>query len=109
MRFKILLPFLGLILFIYILYSVGLQNIITSFYQFNLFYFILGLVSSIPIILLKVYKWKILTPQSKSYSFYNAICAWLLSFTIGIITPGKLGEFYRAVSLEKCQIGRAHV
>ena len=81
-------------LFSRIHFSVGdFQKVISSL---NLWYFLLSLGGVIIILAVKSYRWKILlSGEGIDYHPFKAFTAYLASFTIGIVTPGRIGEIAR--------------
>lgn len=59
-------------------------------------YFVLSLCGVVIILAVKSYRWKILLKgEGVNYPAFKAISAYLASFTIGIVTPGRIGEIAR--------------
>jgi hypothetical protein len=59
-------------------------------------YFLLSLCGVVIILAVKSYRWKILLQgEGIDYHPFKAFSAYLASFTIGIVTPGRIGEIAR--------------
>lgn len=62
----------------------------------NPWYFLLSLCGVIIILAVKSYRWKfLLSGEGIDYHPIKAFSAYLASFTIGIVTPGRIGEIAR--------------
>ena len=57
MKIKKLLPFIGIALFIYIVYRIGLENIIAAFIKVNPYYLLLGALAILFKPFLESWKW----------------------------------------------------
>lgn len=98
------MPFIGLILFVFIIFKIGILEIIGSLSYFNFLYFILAILISVPLIFLKAFKWKLIIGSYKvNYSLLMAAAAYYISSFLGAITPGKIGEFAKMFYLRKAK------
>lgn len=62
----------------------------------NPWYFMLSLCGVVIILGVKSYRWKyLLSGENVNYHPLRAFSAYLASFTIGIVTPGRIGEIAR--------------
>ncbi|MBN2067997.1 MAG: flippase-like domain-containing protein [Candidatus Diapherotrites archaeon] len=97
------LALIGIVLFLYILCSVGPFEILGNFSKidFSIFAVVLALV--VPILLLKGLKQQILVSAvGKRLSLVENTRVWLIGFFFGSVTPAKAGDFLRAHYLNKC-------
>lgn len=95
-----LVPIFGVALFIYILANLDLAKVISIFSSLDPLYIILALLMQVPIIVIKAVKWKVLIrPFNRKFPLAEAVKAWLIGFSIGIVTPGRMGDFTRACYL----------
>lgn len=102
MQIKKLLPFIGIALFIYIVYRIGLENIIAAFVKVNPYYLLLGAVAILFKPLLESWKWySILKSQGIKVDFSYIYQVNFISQYYGAITPGKIGSLMKAVYLQK--------
>ncbi len=102
MRYTKYLALIGVILFLYILYSVGPLEIAANFSKIDpvLFAGVLALVA--PNLLLKGLKQQILVAAvGKNLSLFENTRIWLIGFFFGSVTPAKAGDFLRAHYLNK--------
>ncbi|MFH1450567.1 MAG: lysylphosphatidylglycerol synthase transmembrane domain-containing protein [archaeon] len=99
------LPVFGILLFVFILYRVGLSSIWENLKTINLFYFGISIAILVPLLFLKAYKWgRILQSFGFSYSLLESFKVLLISYYVGSITPARLGDFSRALYLKEHQI-----
>jgi len=99
---SILIRFFGIILFIYILTKIDTAELIAAFKEINLVYYLIGILFFILGFLIRILKWKILVNSigaEISFKVISKISTQGVFF--GSITPGKLGEFWRAKYLAK--------
>lgn len=62
----------------------------------NIQWFLISLTGVIVVLLLKSIRWNMLLRfEECSYPYFSAFAAYMSSFTIGILTPGRLGEIAR--------------
>lgn len=62
----------------------------------NPLYFLLSLFGVVIILAVKSFRWKLLLQgEGVDYHPFKALSAYLASFTIGIVTPGRIGEIAR--------------
>lgn len=104
MKFMRYLPIIGIALFIYIIWSTGPQNIIEVLKKINPYYFFAAVASGIVIAVLRAARWKIIIDSyDKAPPLKECTLYWLIGYAIGLITPGKLGDFTRALYLRESQ------
>ncbi|MCP6719469.1 MAG: flippase-like domain-containing protein [Patescibacteria group bacterium] len=87
----------GIILFIYILSRIDFFQLATVFKTINFSFYLIGALSLTPIFLFRTMRWKLLIDSVgviiPSRSLFPLMAKGLF---LGIATPGKLGEFWRA-------------
>ena len=108
MKISRFLPLLGIIIFVVIISKIDFLSALESLLSANLILVLIVILLHIPVLLIKAGKWKVLI---KSYdigiSWNKALSSWLIGFFIGIITPGRLGDFTRAYYIkDKISFGR---
>ena len=97
-----LLPLIGVLVFIVVLLNFNLQEIATTIAGADLLPLAMVLAIHVFIILLKAGKWKVIThAYEKPAGLIQCVHAWLVGFVIGIVTPGRIGEFSKAYYLRK--------
>ncbi len=96
------LVFIGLTIFVYIIYSVGVEKVVNSLLKLDPFYFLISLLFPIPTVILKSLRWKyIIKYLNVKYDFKQSMKIWLIGSTAGIITPGHIGDFFRSFYLHR--------
>jgi len=101
-RISSLFPLIGIILFLYIVHDVGLDNILAAFSRLNLLLvFVLVPTFIVLISFLRGVKWKsIIALLSVEYSLRRSIQVLLIGFFAGFVTPGRVGDMIRSVYLK---------
>lgn len=100
----------GFLIFIWIIRAIDFNKLKDSLYEINYFYYILAAAIYLPIHFLKSYRWKkIMDEQKINYSVKNAFLMYGSSALLGLITPGRVGDFSKINYLRKdnYSIGRA--
>ena len=89
---------IGLAVFAYIIWAIGIGNILQSFSQLDPVLFVLALLILVPIILLKAYKQSLLIEGfGGKLGIMDSSRIWLIGFFFSIITPGKSGDAIKCV------------
>ncbi len=109
MKFQRFIPIIGIVIFIYILWNMDLQKIAFSLRSIDPVMLFLAVLIIVPIIVLKALKWNILVSSCGiDQSLTSSISRWVVGFSIGIVTPGRLGDLSRSYYLkEKTSLGMA--
>jgi len=85
---------LTLLLFFYILITLDLKVFIGNFEKINFFIMSVAIMLNIPLLFIKAYRWKIILElQEISIKIKQAFAYYMSALYIGILTPGRLGEF----------------
>lgn len=85
---------IGIVILAFILYKINIAAVIELLSKTNIRYLIFVFIFAIPVIMLKSWRWcYLLKMQSINYDFKDAFLVYLSSGFLGIITPGKIGEF----------------
>ncbi|MBU1102468.1 flippase-like domain-containing protein [Patescibacteria group bacterium] len=93
---------IGFFIFFWILRDVDFGHLKDSFSKINFLYFILALSLYLPTMFVQSYRWKkIMDAQNIHYSTKEAILMFGSATLLGLITPGKIGDFSRVVHLKK--------
>jgi uncharacterized protein (TIRG00374 family) len=102
MKFKKLLPIIGIIILILIISSLDLQKIINIFSKINPVYSILSFFVVIPLILLANIGWQLLLKKQRiKVSFWYSIKNFFIGYFYGFITPGAFGAYTRSIYLSE--------
>lgn len=95
---KRFLPLIGLLLFAYIVNSVGVSVITEAFLKANPLYFIFALLLVFLSSGIKAYKWKLgVDAQKPGFKFIDAWKAFIIGIFAAVITPGRIGEIIKAI------------
>ena len=93
---KRLLPLIGVVLLIYIIYSLDIEKIRNAFLSINPFYIILALSLTLPRLIIRNYAWQIIQKEQKiSLRFFESLKIFLIGFFYGSISPGYIGQLMR--------------
>ncbi|MBU1537647.1 flippase-like domain-containing protein, partial [Myxococcota bacterium] len=88
----------GIAILFYILHRIGLKTPKELLGRLGLPAFFGILLLNIPHITFKALRWKTLVDRrSSGYSFLHALHAYFAGIALGIVTPGRAGEFFRAM------------
>ena len=97
MKLKKILPIIGLIFFVYIIYKIGLDKLVVTVRNANLLYLIIGLISTPIFMLPLIFKWhKILQMQGFVLDFLYIQRIYYIGAFYGLITPARTGSLMRA-------------
>ncbi|MEK6937259.1 MAG: lysylphosphatidylglycerol synthase transmembrane domain-containing protein [Nanoarchaeota archaeon] len=102
MKIKKILPLIGLVLFAYLVYRIGVNDLIETLKGANLTYLFIGIVSTPIFILPLAYKWHmILKRQNFDLKFLYVLKLYYIGAFYGFITPSRVGSLMRATYLKK--------
>lgn len=106
---SLLIKLLGSALILFILFRLidfDKAQFVEIVKQMNLKYYLFSLFGVVTVLAVKSFRWQqIIKNEGYSYSPKKAFGAYMASFTIGIITPGRIGEIARLYYLrEDCEI-----
>jgi len=97
MNIKKYLKFLGIIIFVVILWKIDLGELIRVLSQIKIFFFVCALALVFPLLFIKSLRWNfLLKKQGISYHLSGTYMVYMSSLYFGFITPGRLGEFIKA-------------
>lgn len=107
MRLQRFIPVIGIVIFLYILWNMDLQRIMQSMQSIDVALLLLAVSMTVPIVLIKAIKWNILVKSCGiDQSLRSSVSSWIVGFSIGMITPGRLGDLSRAYYLRgKASLG----
>jgi len=87
---------LGIVLFIYILSRINLREISLIIKNIDIFYLLISVSALSLTYLIGILKWRILTnSQNLKVPFRFLGRAYFKAFFLGMVTPGRIGEFWR--------------
>lgn len=91
------IKFLGLIIFIVVLWKIDLRESLLVLSQIKVILFLFALILVFPLLLIKSFRWNLLLKDQKiSFPLYDTYLTYMSSLYFGFITPGRLGEFIKA-------------
>ncbi|MEM7532471.1 MAG: lysylphosphatidylglycerol synthase transmembrane domain-containing protein [Chloroflexota bacterium] len=98
--------FIGILLFIVILLRLDLGQLSQTFQRVNAVVLSIAFFLNLPMVFFKVLRWKMtLATQGIQYGLGKSFLAYTGSIYIGLITPGRLGEFVKTVHItQDCQV-----
>ncbi|MDO8428040.1 MAG: lysylphosphatidylglycerol synthase transmembrane domain-containing protein [Candidatus Diapherotrites archaeon] len=98
MAFKRYLILIGLILFALILGSVNLTSVFFILKEANFIFLLFSFSILFFMLTIKAKKWQILlNVYGSSLSLFSCLKFWCIGFFLSILTPGRVGDFSRAV------------
>jgi len=103
---------IGLIIFIFIVVRLDFNELIIVLSKANFFYLFGAFLLLFPILITKAYRWNYLKKrQGINYSLKESILMYGSGMYIGIITPGRLGDFSKIAYLKnnQCSFGKSAV
>jgi len=101
-KIKLLLPFIGLFILAYIIYSLDIEKIISAFLSINPMFLVYSLLLTIPLLLIRNMTWQIiLKEQTITVGFFYSLKVYLIGVFYGSITPGFSGQLMRVPYLKE--------
>jgi hypothetical protein len=99
---KIILPFLGLALFGYLIYTLGVNTIISVFLTIDPRYVLAALAITPPLLVIRVYAWKLIaSEQHITLGFGRMLKVFLIGVFYGTPSPGYFGQLMRVPYLKE--------
>jgi uncharacterized protein (TIRG00374 family) len=93
---KLVLPFIGLIILAYIIYSLDVHKIITAFLSIEPIFIMYSLLLTIPLLILRNVIWQIILKEQKiTVRFFDSLKIYLIGVFYGSISPGYYGQLMR--------------
>lgn len=103
MNYKKIIQFiLGFVIIIFLISQVGIRNLVETLSKSNLWWIFLATLFFIFSIIIKITKWYYLSRKNKvEISFKDAFFISLPSFFFANVTPGRIGEAYKCLSMKR--------
>ena len=99
---KLVLPFIGLIILAYIIYSLDVHKIISAFLSIDPIFIVYALILTIPLLFLRNTAWQlILREQNITVGFFFSMKIYLIGLFYGSISPGYFGQLMRVPYLKE--------
>lgn len=98
---KPIFALIGIALLFFILFSLQLDRIISNIFQANPVFLVLAVLTMPLTVLSKSLKWRLLLFEKKNtVSISESIQAFLKGFFLSVTTPGRIGDFSRALFIK---------
>ena len=95
------LKLIGIALFMFILTKIDLKSFFSLLKNINLYYFICAVLLLLPMIVIKAYRWNYLKRTQKiNYKLSDSILMYGSGLYIGLLTPGRIGDFIKVLYLK---------
>jgi uncharacterized protein (TIRG00374 family) len=96
------LSFIGITLFVFILFKSNLGEILKNIKNVNFSYLILAAALALPMFLNKAWCWNyIKRKQGIKYNLKDSFLMYCSGIYVGILTPGRMGELTKALYLKR--------
>jgi len=96
-----MLKLIGITLFIFILGRIDLKSFFGLLKDINLYYFVGAALLTLPILFIKAYRWNYLKKtQNIQYKLSDSILMYGSGIYIGLLTPGRIGDFIKVLYLK---------
>ena len=93
---KKFLPLIGIFIFVYMVYLLGINEIIDAFLSINPLFVLLALPLTIPRVLVRNVAWRMIQEEHNIHlSFWDSLKIFLIGYFYGSITPGYFGQLMR--------------
>lgn len=94
------LRWFGIAILLIILLRIDKKELILNVYNLKFTYLLLAMGLTIPQVVIKSYRWRLLLRlQNIAYSMKDSFLVYFASIYVGIISPGRLGEFLKVLYL----------
>lgn len=93
---KKIMPLIGIIIFIYLIFNIGTDKIISTFLLISPIYILFAASLTLPRILIRNYAWRhIQKTQNIHITYTKSLKIFLIGYFYGTVTPGYLGQMMR--------------
>ncbi len=100
MKIKKILPIIGLIILVYILFNLNIGLILNIFKKINPVYSFISFFAFVPLLLIANVEWQLILKKQKiNVSFWYSIKNLFIGYFYGFITPGGVGAYTRSLYL----------
>lgn len=97
MKIRKILPIIGLVLFICLVYTIGPIKIINSFIDVKISYLILAFLILALSLFAFAFKWSLILKKQRIYlNYFYLLKLYIIGFFYGTITPARAGSLIRA-------------
>ena len=101
-KLKLILPFIGLGILVYLIYTLDIQKIITAFLSIDFIYVVYALLLTIPLLLIRNVAYQIILKEQKiTIGSFGSLKIYLIGIFYGSFTPGYSGQLMRIPYLKE--------
>jgi uncharacterized protein (TIRG00374 family) len=95
-KVKKVLPFVGIVLLIYTIYTLDIFKIIDAFLSINPIFILISLSLTVPRVFIRNYVWRMIQDEHNiNLSFFQSLKIFLIGYFYGSFTPGYMGQLMR--------------
>jgi len=93
---KKFLPLIGILIFLYIIFSLNIEKIIDALFSIPPIFIIISLSLTFPRLLIRNSAWQLILKEQKiSLNYFTSLKIFLIGFFYGSITPSYMGQLMR--------------
>lgn len=93
---------IGIIIFLLILSKINVSKTIDLLLDIDINYFLVSVLLIFPMIGLRAWRWQLLMKcQNINYTLKDSFLIYMVGLYMGVITPGRLGDFIKVLYLRK--------
>ncbi len=101
-KLRLVLPFIGLGILAYIVYTLDPQKIITAFLSIDPIYMVYALLLTIPLLVIRNVEYQIILKEQKiTIRYLDSLKIYLIGIFYGSFTPGYSGQLMRIPYLKE--------
>jgi uncharacterized protein (TIRG00374 family) len=101
-QLKKFLPFIGISILLYIIYTMDINEIINAFYSINPLFILCALSLSLPQLIIRNYAWQLILKEHKiNVGFFASLKIFLIGCFYGSFTPAYSGQLMRMPYLKE--------
>ncbi len=95
-KVKKVLPFVGIVLLIYTIYTLDIFKIVDAFLSINPIFILISLSLTAPRVFIRNYVWRMIQDEHNiNLSFFQSLKIFLIGYFYGSFTPGYMGQLMR--------------
>ncbi len=95
-KVKKVLPFVGIVLLIYTIYTLDIFKIVDAFLLINPIFILISLSLTVPRVFIRNYVWRMIQDEHNiNLTFFQSLKIFLIGYFYGSFTPGYMGQLMR--------------
>lgn len=99
---KKILPFIGITIFIFLIYSLDVGEIIDAFLSIPPIYIIISVFLTIPVLIIRNYAWQLVQKEQKiKIPYFRSLKIHLIGYFYGTISPGYIGQLIKVPHMKE--------